>query len=76
VLGQAPAGNNATLGACSFKFADTTTAATLGFDASGNPVRGSGASAAQALTSGTILVSIGNARRTIAIDANARVTSS
>jgi Tfp pilus assembly protein FimT len=76
VLGQAPAGSNATLRACSFKFADSTSAATLGFDANGNPVRGSGASAAQALTGGTILVTIGNATRTITIDANARVTSS
>jgi prepilin-type N-terminal cleavage/methylation domain-containing protein len=75
VLGQAPAGSNATLGACSFKFADNTSAPTLGFDPSGNPVRGSGP-AAQALTGGTILVTIGNATRTIAIDANARVTSS
>lgn len=76
VLGQAPAGSNATLKTCSFKFADSTTAATLGFDANGNPVRGSGPSATQALISGTILVGIGNATRTIAIDANARVTSS
>jgi Tfp pilus assembly protein FimT len=76
VLGQAPAGSNATLNACSFKFADNTSAPTLGFDPDGNPVRGSGASAAQALTGGTILVTIGNATRTIAIDANARVTSS
>jgi Tfp pilus assembly protein FimT len=78
VLGQAPAGSNATLSACSFKFADSTTAATLGFNANGNPVRGTGAgpAAAQALTSGTVLVSIGNATRTISIDAIGRVTSS
>jgi Tfp pilus assembly protein FimT len=78
VLSQAPAGSNATLSACTFKFADSTTAATLGFDANGNPVRGTGAgpAAAQALTSGTVLVSIGNATRTISIDAIGRVTSS
>jgi len=78
VLSQVPAGSNATLSACSFKFADNTSAATLGFDANGNPVRGTsaGPSAAQALTSGTILVSIGNATRTISIDAIGRITSS
>jgi len=77
-LAQAPAGGNITLAGCSFQFADKTSAATLAFDADGNPVRGTGpaASQVQALSSGAIVVGAGNVKRTIVVDANGRVTTS
>lgn len=79
-LGQVPAGSNIALTACSFQFADKTTATAVAFDANGNPVRGTGTGpgpgAAQTLSSGTIVVGAGNATRTIAIDLTGRVTSS
>jgi prepilin-type N-terminal cleavage/methylation domain-containing protein len=76
VLSQAPGDNNMTLTGCSFKFADNTAAAALGFDGNGNPVRGSGASQAQAMTSGTIQLGAGRVTRTVAVDVNGRITSS
>jgi len=77
-LNQAPAGSNMALTACSFLFADKTTAATLAFDAGGNPVRGTGGAAAptQPLSSGTIVVGSGNVTRTVAVDVTGRVTTS
>lgn len=77
-LDQAPAGGNMSLASCSFQFADKTTAATLAFDAAGNPVRGTGAAAAQtqALSSGAIVVGSGNVTRTVAVDVAGRVTTS
>ena len=77
-LGQAPAGANLALTGCSFQFADKTSATTLAFDAAGNPVRGTGAAAAQtqALSSGSVTVGSGNVTRTIAVDVTGRVTTS
>jgi len=85
-LGQAPAGSNIALTGCSFRFATGSTATTIAFDASGNPVRGISAGAGagpaaasdpnQILSSGTIVVGAGNVTRTVAIDAGGRVTAS
>jgi prepilin-type N-terminal cleavage/methylation domain-containing protein len=81
-LSQAPAGARASLIACSFVFSALPNAATLAFDASGNPVRGTGAStgpgatATQSLSAGTIQLTVGKSTRTVAIDANGRVTTS
>lgn len=77
-LAQAPAGGNMALTGCSFLFADKTTATTLAFDASGNPVRGAGKAAdlTQALSSGTIVVGSGKVTRTVAVDVTGRVTTS
>lgn len=78
VLSQVPADSGMALTSCSFRFADSTSATALGFDASGNPVRGTGSSSAQAqpMTSGSIQLGAGNATRTIVVDANGRVTTS
>jgi prepilin-type N-terminal cleavage/methylation domain-containing protein len=78
VLSQVPAGSNVALTSCSFKFADNSNATVLGFDASGNPVRGTGTgpAPAQALTSGTIVLGSGNVTRTIAVDVTGRVSTS
>jgi len=83
-LSQAPAGSNIALIACSFQFADKTTAAAIAFDADGNPVHGISAGPgpapapgpAQTLSSGTIVVGAGNVTRTVAIDLTGRITSS
>ena len=77
-LAQAPAGSNIALTGCRFQFADRTTAATLAFDGNGNPVRGTGTTAdqAQALSSGAVVLGAGNVTRTVAVDANGRVTTS
>lgn len=77
-LAQAPAGSNIALTGCSFQFADKTSAATLAFDADGNPVRGTGAATSQSqpLTGGTIVVGTGNVTRTVAVDVTGRVTTS
>jgi Tfp pilus assembly protein FimT len=77
-LAQAPAGSNIALTGCSFQFADSSSAATLAFDAGGNPVRGTGDAAAQIqpLSSGTIVVGTGKVTRTVTIDVTGRVTTS
>jgi Tfp pilus assembly protein FimT len=77
-LAQAPAGSNIRLTGCSFQFADKTSAATLAFDAGGNPVRGTGDAATQIqpLSSGTIVLGTGNVTRTVAVDVTGRVTTS
>jgi prepilin-type N-terminal cleavage/methylation domain-containing protein len=77
-LAQVPAGSNIALTGCNFQFADRSSATALAFDADGNPVRGTGVAAAQAqaLTSGAIVVGAGNVKRTVAVDANGRVTTS
>lgn len=66
------------LTSCDFMFADGKAAPMLGFDADGNPVRGTGDAKKQAMamTSGAIVVGNGNVKRTIAIDVTGRVTSS
>lgn len=77
-LAQAPAGSNMTLTSCSFVFADKSTATVIGFDTSGNPIRGTGTGPAltQALTTGTIVLGAGSATRTISVDVTGRVTTS
>lgn len=78
VPGQTPAGSGISLTACNFVFTDKSSASTLAFDAGGNPVRGFGDAAKQALamTSGAIVVGAGSVTRTVAIDVNGRVTRS
>jgi Tfp pilus assembly protein FimT len=73
-IAQAPAGGNARLSRCSFVFTDNTTNAFVAFDANGTPV--AGAKQAPALRSGTIVLAAGGATRTVAVDANGRVTTS
>jgi Tfp pilus assembly protein FimT len=73
-MAQAPPGGNARLSRCSFVFTDNTTNAFVAFDASGAPVVG--AKQAPALRSGTVVLGAGGATRTVAIDANGRVTTS
>jgi hypothetical protein len=50
----------------------------LGFDADGNPVRGTGDAAKQAMamTGGSIVVAIDGAQRTVTVDVTGRVTVS
>lgn len=78
VPGQAPAGSGFTVASCSFVFADGKSAASLAFDANGNPVRGTGdaKSQAMALASGTIVIGAGKVVRSIAVDLSGRVTTS
>jgi prepilin-type N-terminal cleavage/methylation domain-containing protein len=87
-IGAAPTGAGATLRSCSFLFADNTQAASVAFDLNGNPVRGAAAvtgpappkgtapttNPTAALTGGTVQLGLGNLTRTLAVDANGRVT--
>lgn len=77
VLGQAPAGGNIALAACSFQF-DKDFLTTVEFDGGGNPVRGIGdpKKQVQPLVGGTVRLGIGNVTRTVSIDATGRVTAS
>lgn len=78
VPAQAPAGSGFTVASCSFVYADGKSAASLAFDANGNPVRGTGdaKSQAMALASGTIVIGAGKVTRNIAVDVTGRVTTS
>lgn len=77
VLGQAPAGGNAALSACSFQF-EKDILTTVAFDGDGNPIRGIGApdKRVKPLAGGTIRLGIGKVTRTISVDATGRVTAS
>jgi prepilin-type N-terminal cleavage/methylation domain-containing protein len=89
-IGVTPTGAGATLRACSFMFADSTQATAVAFDANGNPVRGAAVvtgpappkgtapttNPATLLNGGTVQLGLGNLTRTVAIDANGRVTIS
>jgi len=77
-LNAAPSGNTMALVRCTFTFADNGTAATLGFDASGNPVRGigSGVARASALRSGQIVLGAGHVVRNVVVDGSGRITVS
>ena len=73
-LGQVPAGANGSLSSCRFVFTDRSTGTFVGFDADGNPIGVS--KNIIALSSGTIVIGIGNVTRTVSVDANGRVTTS
>lgn len=77
-LASTPAGNTMALTRCTFTFADNTSAATVAFDAAGNPVRGLGKAAmrTQALRSGTVVLGAGNTTRTVVVDTSGRITIS
>lgn len=77
-LNSVPAGNTMALISCTFTFADNASAATLGFDSAGNPVRGLGKAGArtQPLRSGSVVLGAGNTRRSIAVDGTGRITIS
>ena len=73
-LGQAPAGGNVKLASCSFAYTGDGSTLFVAFDGNGNPVGGNTKIAA--LTAGTVVLGIGNAKRTVAIDVAGRVTVS
>ncbi|TWI69753.1 prepilin-type N-terminal cleavage/methylation domain-containing protein [Pseudoduganella lurida] len=77
-LDAVPAGGGMAMADCSFTFADNTTATTVAFNASGNPVRSTGGGPAgltQALRAGAVRVGSGAAQRTINLDVTGRVTT-
>jgi len=77
-LNTVSAGNNMALVRCTFTFADNSTASSVGFDASGNPVRGvgNGPVREKGLRSGQIVLGAGNVVRQVDIDATGRITVS
>jgi Tfp pilus assembly protein FimT len=74
VLDQAPAGSNLALASCSFVFADKTAATAVVFGADGKPF--AAAKSLSALSLGTIQLGAGIVKRTVAVDAIGRVTTS
>jgi prepilin-type N-terminal cleavage/methylation domain-containing protein len=78
VVNTAPAGNQMALVRCTFTYVDNPGAASVGFDTSGNPVRGVGTGPARtkALRSGQVVLGSGNVVRTIDIDTTGRITVS
>lgn len=74
VTGQAPAGSNLSMNACSFVFADKSSASTVIFGANGNPF--TAAKSSSPLSLGTVQLAAGKVTRTVAIDAIGRVTTS
>lgn len=73
-LEQVPVGGNIKLASCSFAYTGDGSTAFVAFDGNGNPVGGNTKSVA--LSSGSVVVGSGKATRTIAVDANGRVTTS
>jgi Tfp pilus assembly protein FimT len=78
VVNTAPAGNHMALVRCTFTFVENANAASVGFNTSGNPVRGVGKGKVRtdALRSGQVVLGSGNVLRTIDIDASGRITVS
>lgn len=76
--GSVPAGSAMALVSCSFTFTDNATAATVVFDATGNPVRGIGKGPARdkALRSGAIVLGAGPLRRSVNLNVTGRITQS
>ncbi|WP_137173053.1 GspH/FimT family pseudopilin [Massilia sp. HP4] len=77
-LDSEPAGSTMTLVSCSFTFDDNGTAATVVFDASGDPVRGIGKGPVRdkALRAGAIVLGAGHVRRNVNLGATGRITQS
>lgn len=77
-LNAAPSGNTMALVSCTFTFADNGTAAAVGFDASGNPIRGVGSGLARtsALRSGRVVIGAGHVVRHVVVDGSGRITVS
>jgi len=76
-VGAATPGGPVSLNRCTFTFPDGMASAVT-FDPNGNPVRGTGdtASQAQALASGTVVVSAGRVSRAVNVEPTGRVTAS
>lgn len=76
--GAASAGSAMDLVSCSFTFADNTIAASVVFDAAGNPVRGIGKGPARekALRSGVIVLGAGHLQRSVNLAVTGRITQS
>ena len=77
-LNAAPSGNTMALVSCTFTFADNGTAAAVGFDASGNPIRGVGSGPARTsvLRSGQVVLGAGHVVRNVVVDGSGRITVS
>lgn len=77
-LNTAPAGNKMAIVSCLFTFADNTSAGTVAFDATGNPVRGIGKGPArtQLLRAGAVILGAGHVTRTVTLDVTGRITIS